>query len=417
MAIFTRDYPIPVRTPLGAWLLGALLGSAFLLRAAYGLFLPNALLIPDAGSFNLIAWSVATEGQYSIDGHPTAVRPPSYVLFLAAIYKVAGYHFRAARLAQAVMGLGLVLLLMGIARELGWSPRTVWAVGWMAAFYPFFIYYDAQLIADAYLTFWHTAALFAAILWGRQLSSNPRAIGTGLAFAVLCLIKSIYVPLYALILALEAYKSISSKQEPFPWKAWLAAGVAFLIPLLLWAWRNERVLGQFLLDSHGGRTSVETIVLHDHVKDGSFPEFWKTSAIRQAVEALPEQQQDAAYFRVTKNFIRENPGLYAKQSLVRLKDFWRFYPRQDIQFRESKSLITWLSLLTEPVLILLGFFALALSWRQWRTLYPFYATILLTTAVYALTTGQMRYRLPLMPILILFTAYGLFSTQHPSPDH
>jgi 4-amino-4-deoxy-L-arabinose transferase-like glycosyltransferase len=410
------DHPIPIRTALKFWHLGALLGTAFLLRAGYGLYLPNELLLSDAHSFDAIAWNVASEGRYALAGHPTAIRPPGYVLYLATIYKLAGHRYRAARLAQALLGVGLVGVLMAIAKELGWSSRVVWGVGWMAALYPFFIYYESQLIADAYLTFWHAVALWTTLRWIHRPESIPRASLMGLSFSVLCLTKSIYVPLLVLVLAVEGYRCFR-QTDAIPWTSLLVASVAFLVPLGLWAARNEDQLGRYLLDSHGGQTTVETIVFHERVKDGTFPQIWKNLPLRKGIESLPEENREEAYLQVTHRFIREHVGLYAKQSLVRLKDFWRFYPRQDITFRESRPFITVISLLTEPFLILMGFWVLARTWRKASTYYPFYATILLTTAVYALVTGQMRYRLPLMPVLILFTAYGLFTPKNRSSDH
>ena len=88
-------------------------------------------MIPDAYSFDAIAMNLASGSGYTLDGLPTAGRPPAYVMFLSAIYKVAGHHYRVARLAQAVLGVGLVWVLMGITRELGWSARLTGAVGWM----------------------------------------------------------------------------------------------------------------------------------------------------------------------------------------------------------------------------------------------------------------------------------------------
>ena len=57
---------------------------------------------------------------------------------------------------------------------------------------------------------------------------------------------------------------------------------------------------------------------------------------------------------------------------------------------------------------------MVLSRRQWKDLYPFYTTLFLTTLAHTLITGQMRYRLPLMPILILFSSYALFSRERSS---
>jgi 4-amino-4-deoxy-L-arabinose transferase-like glycosyltransferase len=392
--------------------LAALLGLGLFLRLSYSLQLPNQLLIPDAGSFDTIAWNVASQGEYAMEGRPTAYRPPSYVLFLAAIYKIFGHHYRAVRIAQGFMGIGQVLLLIKIAQELRWNSLIQWTVGGIAACYPFFIYYESHLISDAYLTFWHTAALLSVLRWHHHLSSVSRAALMGFCFAVLCLLKSVFMPLFILVIALEAFLS----RRAFPWKALLAAALVFALPLFAWGLRNEKTFGRFFLDGHGGRTLVETIVYHDRVKDGTFPELWANDPLQKQTASMDEAARDAFFSDYVKKYILTHPGLYAKQSFERFKDLWRFYPRQDVRFSEGRRMITLISLLTEPFLILAGIFGLFKSRRQWRELYPSYAALLLLTAAHTLITGQMRYRLPLMPILILFASYAVIAPKN-RPSH
>jgi len=412
------DHSVPLQSPLKKpRLLGVLLGLGLFVRLGYGLHLPHVLLFPDENSFDKIAWSVASQGQYAIDGRPTTYRPPSYVIFMAALYKIFGHHYRVVRAAQAFMGLGLVLVLIGIANELRWSVKTQWAVACLTTFYPFFIYYESHLMSDASLTFWHAAALLSIVRWHLDPTSEGRAALVGFCFAVLCLMKGIFIPLFAFVIAMEAFLAWRAKSGPFPWRSFMAAGFVFALPLFLWALRNERTFGRFMLDGHGGSTMIETIVFHDRVKDGTYPEVWAHHPLRQKTEAMSESDRDAFYSSYVKNYVRQHPRLYALQSLERFKDLWRFYPRQDIQFREGRRSLTLMSLLTEPFLILAGLVGLFRARRRWRELYPFYATLFLTTAAYALITGQMRYRLPLMPIMILFASYAVFTPKNRSSDH
>ena len=193
------------------------LGSASWCRALaaprlYRLHLPNLLIIPDAASFDSIAWNLASQGRYAMPDHPentvnpgitrpTTYRPPSYVLFMAALYKIAGHRFRAVRVAQAFMGLGLIGLLICTAGELQWGARAQWAAAVLTTFYPFFIYYESHLLSDAYLTFWHMASLLAALRWHHKPSSVGRAALFAFCFAVLGLLKGIFMPLFVVVMA------------------------------------------------------------------------------------------------------------------------------------------------------------------------------------------------------------------------
>src|SRR5258708_32523150 len=135
--------------------IAALLILAFALRAGYGLRIKGNVWPPDAGSFDSIAWNLASEGRYvSADQMPTSYRPPSYVGFLAGIYKIAGHNYAAARAAQAFLGAALLLVIMSLPRRITAHPSAPWIAGGMAAVYPFFIYYDSKLIPDPFIGFW-----------------------------------------------------------------------------------------------------------------------------------------------------------------------------------------------------------------------------------------------------------------------
>jgi len=394
-----------------------LLALAFGLRAAYAMSLPNSLLFPDATSFDAIAWNIASTGHYSFDGQPTSVRPPGYVGFLAAVYKIGGHHYLAGRLSQAILGTLMVLLLMDIAKRLSWGSGVIWGVGWMTALYPFFIYYSAQVVAETFLTFSLVLCLLMTLRWQDRLTSIPRSGLCGLAFAILILTKSIFIPLFGAILLAETALSLRSAERARIWRAIAFAAGIFLIPILLWGARNQRVLGKFALDTHGGISLVYPIIFHQALKAGTLVQAWEFHPIRLKALTMSEADRDIYYIYEVKRYIAEHPGLYLKESLVRFKDFWRLYPRQDIDFLEGRQKLTVISLLTEPILVFVGLFGLFKTRGQWRGLYPAYVSIALLTVTHTLISGQMRYRLPIMPIMILLTSYVLFSPKNRSSDH
>ncbi|HOW89873.1 MAG TPA: hypothetical protein PL037_06295, partial [Elusimicrobiales bacterium] len=67
-----------------------ILAAALALRLGYGLSLPRELFHADAMAFDSLAWNLAENGRYGVDG-PTAVRPPAYPFFLAGVYRLAGH--------------------------------------------------------------------------------------------------------------------------------------------------------------------------------------------------------------------------------------------------------------------------------------------------------------------------------------
>jgi len=372
------------------------------LRVLYVLHTPDPLTYPDEQSFDSIATTVATTGQYG-DPQPTARRLPSYVLFLATIYRIGGHHYKIARIMQSLCGTVMVLALMILAKKISGKPAVIWLTGLFSAIYPFFIYYDAKLLGDAFITWWLTFCILAFLLYQEDPQSWSRAVVWGISIAVLCLAKTVFIPIFAIIWAVEFYRhsAWSSRQRL------ILTACCLLVPLMGWGLRNERVLGQFALDTHTGYTAAGTIVFYQATKQNRLGEAMRNDPLFQQASQWPEIQREQFYKNQVKLFIWHHPRLFLHQCLANLKNFWRFYPRQDIQFHEGTRTLTVVSLLTEPFLILAGAIGLYKSKRDWKRLYPIYLSILLLTLIHALVSGQMRYRLPLMPFFILFAAMAI----------
>lgn len=391
----------------------ALFLLAFLLRVSYSLSLPNALIHPDAPSFDGIAWNLVSLGHYAATNpdrggaiEPTARRPPSYPLFLAAVYRVAGHSIPATRITQSLLGSLLVWMIFHFAHRLSPDQRVPIIAAGLAAFYPFFIYYDGCLIAESFLAFSLFTTLFFFARWTESPANFSRAAAWGLSSAILSLAKTTFIPLTALCLATEACFALRSQDFRRRMAAVLLAAGVFTTPVLAWGFRNQKVLGRFLLDSHGGISFIHCTVFYDSYKQGTFGEVFKNHPIREMAKTLDEAQCDDFYYRVTRSYIRTHPADFGRQVVNKIVDFWRFYPRQDIHFPEGTRKITIISLLTEPFLLSLGAFGLWKTRHLWRQLYPLYAAILLLTMVHAISCSQMRYRLPLMPFMIVFATYA-----------
>ena len=393
---------------------------ALTIRAAYDLHRHAMPTVEDSGAFDQIAWNLASEGRYEgawnllgesvyrgVDRVPTANRPPSYVFFLAAIYKIAGHHPVAAQLAQAVMGALLVLLVFALAKRISSNPLVPWMASGMAAVYPFFIYYDGILISESFITFWAMLDLWLYFLWTDSPRSWVRAGACGLGFAVLALAKTMFIPFFILLIACDVLAHWTDPERLQRWGRLAMMGFLFIVPLFLWAWRNQVVMGKFLLDTHSGKTSVECIMYYEQCKAGTFGQFFLTTELMKEARGKSEVELDAFYLAKTKQFIREHPLQVALQSLGNFKNFWRFYPRQDLAYPEGRLKITLISLITEPFLLIAGLIGMIQLRTRWRTFYPMWLMIIVLSGLHAITTGQMRYRLPLMPIFMMFSAAAI----------
>jgi 4-amino-4-deoxy-L-arabinose transferase-like glycosyltransferase len=385
-----------------------ILAAALALRLAYGLSRPDALFYPDSTQFDELAWNLAANNQYGIGG-PTAVRPPAYVVFLAGVYKLAGHSRPAALAAQALIGTLLVFILMRVAGRLSGPPSLPLITGCAAAFYPFFVYYEGQLLADSFLTFVMSLSLWLFIRWKENPLSWTRAVAFGLALSATVLTKTPMLLWAALIFLTETVSLRSLDDRAARFARILTAALVLSIPLLGWGARNKAALGQFSLDNHGGATLAGTIIFHAQTKADRLGETARRDPFFLEADKLPEAERERYFFAATRRFIQDHPGRYFYECLTRFKDFWRFYPRPDVQFREGALRLIIISLLTEPFLILAGLFTLFLTRPAWPLIYPASCAVVWLTLLHTLITGQMRYRLPLMPFLILGAAHWLAS--------
>lgn len=386
------------------WILIALL--ALLLRAAAVLALHEPVPTGDALSYHDLARSLVVSHRFAMDGLPTAYRLPAYPIFLAAVYHFIGINPWAAAIAQALLGMGVVLLMMGITRMLGGTPKAQSLAGLITAVYPFFIYYTARLLTETWVVFWITWAWWLYLQWRQYPHRQRWPLLWGLTVGILMLTKSTFVPWAGLVLAGTWADSRLRRQAGF-FTSWMIAALALCFLPAGWALRNHHALGRPVLDTHGGMTCVECMVYYDINKAGRFSDYFKTEPLYLETNTLGEVERDRVLMNRYRQFLREEPGRFLRQALANIKDFWRLYPRQDLTFSLSTRWLTAISLLTEPFLLAVGiwgFWSRRQDWAQWQ---PAWSAIALLTLAHAVSCAQMRYRLPLMPFFIAATSLRL----------
>ncbi|RMG16228.1 MAG: hypothetical protein D6731_06705 [Planctomycetota bacterium] len=228
------------------WALRAALvfAFAFVLRIA-PLALPFDFRGPDTPSYLEPAESLAAgQGFRARDGRPSAVRPPGYPAFAAAVYLVCGGPSDLGlRIAQALLG---ALAAVAVAATLrGCGPRWSLAGGLLSALDPVAIGQAPFLLREALLLF-----LVAALLWARvRLGARARFLATCSLGAALVLTHQLYLLLAPSLCAAELWNLRRAHRRRLAGEAlrWGAVLLVCASALFLWARRNERVLGRFSL--------------------------------------------------------------------------------------------------------------------------------------------------------------------------
>jgi 4-amino-4-deoxy-L-arabinose transferase-like glycosyltransferase len=378
-----QDGPAPqARRLAAAWLVLVLLALAIRL-AAVGLL---AGIAPEQNDrvqrYDPIAYSLLAGEGFSLGGVPTAVSPPVYPLFLAAVYGVFGASEGAARIALAVVDAATVGLVFLLARRLFGTPTAVFAaLG--AAFLPYSIVQIVYGGSDTLFLLLHTAFLATFVhAWLSGRRGAFAAAGALLGAATLCRAVPLLLPVVLVALLLAAGRA------PLRQRAVRAALLALCFSAVVAPWivRNYLVFDRFVPVQTLGGLHLFLAVHEGGRHPGAAP------GERQA--SLDAVASDRSLFERAVERIREDPGHYLRSSARRLVHMW--------SRTHSGRYEGWL-LAANSALLALAAAGLAMARRRWRLL-PLLAVLAYYVALHTVLLAIFRYLLPVVPILLVLAA-------------
>jgi len=395
-----------------AWSLLAGVGAlAFLLRCLHLFQIQNApffdLRLGDAAAYHEWARQIA-DGDWV--GHEVFYQAPLYPYFLAVLYRVIGDGVMGVRLAQAAMGAMACALLAWTGMKLAghWGV----AAGVALAVYGPAIFQDG-LIDKSALALLLTVGLLALLANAPLLAKAPvrsrLGFGIGVVLGLLVLTRE-----NALLLAIPILLWVARNRWVF-----VAGLLAVLLPV---GFRNLAVGGEFHLTTsqfgpnlyignHAGATgSYEALVVgHGSAADE------RVDATRLAEQAekrkLTPGGVSAYWTGRALEFIKSRPaewlGLMARKMALA-------FGAAEISDTESQDLYAEWSWLLRG----LGHFdfGLVLGWAvfgavvaagDWRRLWWLYGILAAYTLSVVVFYVLARYRLPMVPVLMLIGAAGM----------
>lgn len=340
-------------------------------------------------------------------------QPPLYPHFLGALYALFEPSFTLPRLVQAALGATLCLLIFRLGRV--FSPAVGYLAAGLAACYGPFIFFEAELLPPALALVLNLLALWA-LLWAAE--GRPRRLllpGFLFGLAALCVANVLaFVPVAALWL-------VWVRRSRLVGVAALLLGTALAIaPVTL---RNYYVGGDWVLISYNAGLNfyIGNNAQYDETVAIQPGPAWLELTARPRVEAGVTQPsaQSRFFFAEAWDFIRHQPLAYLKLLLYKLYLFWHgdeIGRNQDLYFaREYAPLLQvllWKYGVAFPFGLLapLALVGLGLSYRNGLLRRPEPLLLALFAGAYMLTVVAFfisaRYRLPVVPILLIFAAYG-----------
>jgi tetratricopeptide (TPR) repeat protein len=363
--------------------------------------------IVDSAAYDQWAVEIATKNFW---GDRAFYQDPLYPYGLGLFYKVFGRDFLWVRLAQAAFGtLGLWMLFEAARRFLGY--RTAILALAFAAFYKTFLFYDTALLKEFLGVFAIEAALLA---WSLDKTWKWLAFGAALGIGTL-------VRGNLLLVAIAAAGFLAIRRDWKPAGLVLAGAVLCILPVTI---RNAVVAkdfvpttAQFGPNLYTGNNPENTTGRYrppSFLVAGS-PQY-EESGFRAEAERLNHRSMKAseidAYWRGrATEYIFSNFGTFLGVTLKRFLMLTNAFEIPDNYNIPFMSRFSWV---LQAPLFTFGWFVaplaaagIYLSWPErakFSMLYVLLGAYILSILFFFVFD---RYRLPIVPILILFAAHAI----------
>jgi 4-amino-4-deoxy-L-arabinose transferase-like glycosyltransferase len=368
-------------------------------------YFPGTTVFPDEDRILASAVRLAHTGEFWV-GDSRAWEMPGAAIFFAgpaSIFRTTT-AIVAARILQSFLLVLQVLLIAFIARRIFRDTFTSLIAATVAAFYPFFLYYQGLLLTETLFNTFVVAGFAALYEWRERGAKIDRLLVLACAcFAAATWTKATLTFLPPVLLAAAALvgpDKIRRAAITFVVSALLYAG--FLSP---WWIRNYNLLGAFVPFT---TTAGQNLYLGNNPANTTGGIDWNTDVQPEVVariQAIPNEiERQRAYGDAAKAYIQSEPATFLRNAAKKFARFWNIAPNAEGFSQGAYRTISVLSF--GPVLVLAIVAAFMLR-GMFMALLPIYLMVGYFTFVHMITIASLRYRLPLEPFLILLAAWPL----------
>lgn len=356
-------------------------------------------------------------------GSEVFFRAPLYPYFLALLYKISGSSIAFAVFCQHLMGCATAVFVYYLAREY-FSRNIALLSGLIAALYWPFIYFEGELLIVSLILLLDVVLLWCLSVALRRGNKKWFLI-SGMVLGLSAIARpSVLIFVVAIPFVLH-YGRAPAKTKPATsrWKRdtslLLAGALLFILPVI----NRNYVVGRDLVPiaSQGG---VNFYIGNNPYSDGrtaivpgTRPDWWGGyyDTIDRAEKAegrsLKPSEVSNYYLREGIKFMIESPGAAAKLLLHKFRLFWAGGERSNNKYIYFFWDLTGMRHIPLPGFWLVAPFALLggiLQWRRRRFLAPLYLFVLTYMVGVVAFFVNARFRLPIVPVLIIFASYAVF---------
>jgi len=342
---------------------------------------------------------------------PTALLPPVMPYVLAGVFALFGIYTKAAAVAilslESLFSSLTCIPIFFIARK-SFGIRTArWAV-WLWAFFPYAIYFSADMIRDTALFTLMLTCLFWAALCLQDSTRVWAWAGFGLLFGVAALTDPAVLSVVPLLALWACYRLHRQGRRWLP--PAIVSAVVFCAVLAPWFARNYLIFHKpvFLRDGFPLELCVGNVGNALHWWNGNVQPSGSNRELAE-FDRLGEQAYMAAKWVQARDYIEKHPGIFLWRSVRRFvfiwAGYWSFNPKYLHEEPSDPANIPFC--LGTTILALIGFRKMLVKGAL--KIVPYAIMIVFFPLVYYITHPDMPYRGPLNPEIVILVCCAIVS--------
>jgi len=335
-----------------------------------------------------------------------AVRAPFFPIFTAGLLAAAGEALLPLHVVGALLGMLNVLLVYLLTQKFWVNRSAALTAALGAAVYPGLVIYSTLLQSETvYMTF--VLGVFLAVIAYGEKPTAVRALLVGLLCGLAALTRVVFFGFIPVVILTAVFqRPLASRRRVVAAATILLAAALTIAP---WTIRNMRTLGEYVTICSGGGSSLLTgnnpyATGTYRVTEGYDEWFVRESEARGVVpdRRMTETERSSMSARIAVDYMLSNPGPTLAGWMHKAYIFW-VYP---ITHTDSDSRIQAVAVGADFAVLLLAWAGVLAMWFLRKRLAILYAALLFFSMVQVLLHSEARFRLPLVPFLIMFAAWG-----------
>ncbi len=358
-------------------------------------------------------------------------RAPLYPLFLALFYKVFGHDLSIIRFVQMLIGSATTVLIY-LTAEVVFDRKTALLSAVIWIFYGPAVYWAGEILIVTFIVFLDLSALYILVtnssrsVWWKWLAAGVLIGLSAIARPTIL----VFAPFVLVWILLQKRDSRTGEKSPA-----LAGALLFIfglaLPIAPVTITNFVDSGDFILISSqgginffmGNNPQADGKTAASPERGGIYGDYldnaWVSSVrIAEKEEGRPLEPSEVSrfWFREGLRYIADRPLEWMKLMLDKLGYFWSgtevtnnedtYYFRQ---FSTVLSLLMWQNVISFPFGLVspLALLGMIVAWRQRSGISVLSAFVLLYMTGVVLFFVCGRYRMPVIPVLVMFSSFSL----------